>query len=145
MSGEYGREVLRRVLERERGTWRERLRAKYELWFRDLEWGFQCHDGWRHLIEELTEEIAKIVGGPAGAPEMKIVQIKEKFGGLRYYVRHVPERHSDAVYAAVNRAGQRSFEVCEVCGWPGRLVKSIGYWHTACPEHEDPSTFRWRK
>jgi len=95
MSGEYGREVLRRVLEQERGTWRERLRNQYEPWFDKLIWGFQCYDGWRELIENLTAEIARIVGGPAGAPEMRIVQIKEKFGGLRYYVRHVPEQHSE--------------------------------------------------
>lgn len=81
-------------------------------------------------------------GGFEGVPDLRVVDVKEKFGGLRYYVRHVPDRHALAIAEAKQRAEERSFQTCEVCGEPGRLVLSSGYWHTACPEHEDPRSFR---
>lgn len=142
MSSDYEKEALRRTLEHERGTWREDLRTRFAPWFDGLVWGFRCHDGWSRIITELTEEIARIVDGPQGAPELRVVEVKQKLGGLRYYVWHVPEKHALAVAEAKQRAEERSFETCEVCGKPGKLVRSDGYWHTACPEHEDPRSFR---
>jgi hypothetical protein len=137
MSDDDENEVLRRTLEHERGTWREDLRTRFAPWFDRVAWGFRCHDGWFDIITELTEEIARIVGGPERTPDLRVVDVKEKFGGLRYYVRHVPDKHALAIAEAKQRAEERSFETCEVCGRPGRLVQSDGYWHTACPEHED--------
>lgn len=75
----------------------------------------------------------------------------------------MPEEHALAIGKAKKRAYDRdgwsgiitdlteenarvvgglSFETCEICGKPGRLVQSSDYWHTACPEHEDPRSFR---
>jgi hypothetical protein len=137
MSDDCEKEVLRRTLEHERGTWREDLRTRFAPWFDQAVWGFRCHDGWSGIIAELTAEIARIVGGPEGAPELRVVEVKEKLGGLRYYIWHVPEKHALAVAEAKQRAEDRSFETCEVCGKPGKLVRSDGYWHTACLEHEN--------
>lgn len=142
MSSDYEKEVLRRTLEHERGTWREELRARFAPWFDHVVWGFPCLDGWSGIITELTVEIARIVGGPEGAPKLRVADVKERFGGLRYYVRYVPDKHALAVAEAKERAEKRSFQTCEVCGKPGRLIRSDAYWHTACPEHEDPRSFR---
>jgi len=141
MSSDYEKEVLRRTLEHERGTWREDLRRRFAPWFDELVWGFRCHDGWSGIITELTEEIARIVGGPESAPDLRVVEVKEKFGGLRYYAWCLPEAHALGIGKAKKRAYDRSFETCEICGKPGRLVQSSGYWHTACREHEDPRSF----
>src|SRR3546814_8887320 len=84
MSDDYEKEVLRRTLEHERGTWREDLRRRFAAWFDQVAWGFRYHDGWSEIIVDLTEEIARIVGGPEGAPDLRVVDVKEKFGGLRY-------------------------------------------------------------
>src|SRR3546814_12709906 len=76
MSDDYEKEVLRRTLEHERGTWREDLRRRFEPWFDQVAWGFRCHDGWSEIIVDLTEEIARIVGGPESPPDLRVVDVR---------------------------------------------------------------------
>src|SRR5262249_23218327 len=51
-------------------------------------WGFECGDGWEPLIRKLSEELEAII---VAMPEkerkkFKAVQVKEKFGTLRFYM-----------------------------------------------------------
>jgi hypothetical protein len=136
MSDDSDARLQRLISNEERGTWREALRADFAPWFDDLFWGLQCGDGWRDIICRLTAEIACIVGGPDAAPQIRIVQVKEKLGTLRYYVQDVPEVHRAAVNAAIWQAEERSAATCEACGGPGRLRETEeGYWYTACDSH----------
>jgi hypothetical protein len=48
---------------------------------------------------------------------VEILQIKEKFGHLRFYVGEAPI----AIYSAIEEAERQSFKVCEVCGSPGEI------------------------
>lgn len=60
-----------------------------------------------------------------------IVQIKEKFGSLRFYVRNSNER----VYTLIGFAESMASRTCEVCGKPGTM-DSIGGWSkTHCEDH----------
>lgn len=130
---------LREVAHQERGTWREELRLSYAPWFDDLDLGFQCGDGWREIVTQLTGAIAVIVGGPDAAPGIRVVQVKEKLGTLRYYAWYVPEPYADAVWQAIQGAENDSARICETCGQTGRLRESRdGYWHTACDVHAVP-------
>lgn len=136
MSDDFDERLNKEIAEEERGTWREDLRADYDPWFDTLDLGFQCRDGWRELIASLFAEIAEIVGGPQSAPNINVVQVKQKLGYLRCYVWSVPEEHRDAVREAIQRAFMRSSEICEDCGDAGSLRCSrCGYWHVACDEH----------
>ena len=47
----------------------------------DERWGasFGCDEGWYPLIAGLHEQLSVLV------PDYTLVQVKEKFGGLRYY------------------------------------------------------------
>src|SRR3546814_9261520 len=85
MSDRHERNFLRWLADHERGTWREDLRSRYAPWFDGMPWGFEVGDGWRALIEQLTAEVSDIVGGPDVDPKPRVVQVKEKFGELRYY------------------------------------------------------------
>lgn len=59
-----------------------------------------------------------------------IVQVKEKFGGLRFYMDGGTDEHRIAVGFAEAMAAR----TCEVCGSPGE--RSDGGWiKTLCPEH----------
>lgn len=139
MSEDFDERLRRQIAERERGTWREALRTSYAPWFDELDSGFQCGDGWSELLIGLMAEIANIVGGPDVTPDINVVQVKQKLGGLRCYVWDVPETLRDAVGEAVWRARDRSLTVCETCGGLGRMRKSReGYWHVACDEHAIP-------
>jgi len=46
-------------------------------------WGLTCGSGWFNLIDKLCEDITKLIGDK----DIKViaVQVKEKFGGLRFY------------------------------------------------------------
>ncbi len=59
------------------------------------------------------------------------VQVKEKFGGLRFYYSG---GDSSYIRGVVDMAEQMSYRTCEVCGAPG---KSNGgpYVRTLCDKH----------
>ncbi|HEY9538796.1 MAG TPA: hypothetical protein VIS03_14490 [Kiloniellaceae bacterium] len=136
MSDRHERNFLRWLADHERGTWREDLRSRYAPWFDGMPWGFEVGDGWRALIEQLTAEVSDIVGGPDVDPKPRVVQVKEKFGELRYYIRAVPASHADAIYEAVMRAEARSRRTCEACGAAGELRQTAGgYLYTSCRAH----------
>jgi hypothetical protein len=70
--------------------------------------GFECGDGWYELIYDLSEKLSRI------SNEIKAVQVKEKFGGLRFYV-DFGDKWS---WALIDRASEESLKTCEECGDP---------------------------
>ncbi len=57
-------------------------------------------------------------------------QVKEKFGGLRFYVHGATEKH----WNYITFAESMSYHTCEVCGKPGEYYTDG--WHTVlCDEH----------
>ena len=81
--------------------------------------------GWSDILARLVSELEQL--GWDG----RILQIKEKFGGLRFYV----EAASDEVYARIEQAEQDSYHVCEECGQRG-MIRSGGWIKTLCDECE---------
>jgi hypothetical protein len=63
--------------------------------------------------------------------QFEILQVKEKFGGLRIYVNNADE----AIRQRIEAAEQESFHTCEVCGQPGRL-REDDWIKTLCDEHD---------
>jgi hypothetical protein len=59
-------------------------------------------------------------------------QIKEKFGGLRFYV----DRASDKHYNYISFAENMSYRTCEECGDAGTYYP-IGWHRTLCDKHAD--------
>jgi NADH pyrophosphatase NudC (nudix superfamily) len=48
--------------------------------------------------------------------EFHITQIKEKFGGLRFYY----DGGNDKVFKLTSKAENKSYKICESCGKPGK-------------------------
>ena len=98
-----------------------------------MSWGFCCADGWLPLIERLSDRIeAEIVrlrdeDGVAEKDLPEVMQVKEKFGGLRFFVR--PQ--NDTIYAAIMAAREEADRTCEYCGAPGKLYEK-GAMATCC-------------
>lgn len=92
---------------------------------------FECDDGWGPLISELEVKL-KIL-----SPGYRPSQVKEKFGGLRYYAwpAEGDEETSEAFFALIRDAEARSYEICECCGRPGQLLArgGRGWYKTLCP------------
>lgn len=108
-------------------------------------------EGWFPLVRALESYLDRAVG----ANNWTSLQIKEKFGGLRFYVRLANDddvastiadeydmAREDALETAVARKKavrnaieaieSMSFVVCELCGRPGR-PRTDNYWvRTLC-------------
>jgi hypothetical protein len=59
-----------------------------------------------------------------------VVQVKEKFGTLRFYIQSGTEAH----YNYISFAEAMSGVTCETCGSPGKRLGG-GWVYTACEEH----------
>jgi len=62
--------------------------------------------------------------------QVHAVQVKEKFGGLRFYV----SGGDNEVYGMITMAEAMSYVICEDCGKPGALHHRGGWLKTVCTE-----------
>jgi hypothetical protein len=93
----------------------------------------ECNEGWRDLIERACVRIENALDN---GDTVKIVQIKEKYGTLRFYWRgRLPSETEAKVGEVVSLAEARSACTCETCGAEGRLYNRGGWFATACSEH----------
>jgi hypothetical protein len=100
-------------------------------------WGFECDDGWFELIDTLCSKIqshvdwrSKNIQDVTILETLQVVaqQVKEKFGGLRFYVNG----GDDVTDAFISFAETMSMKICEVCGQSGKQQGDRGWIHTAC-------------
>ena len=80
--------------------------------------------GWHDILTRLINDLFEL--GWDG----QVLQVKEKFGGLRFYVGSA----SNAVYERIRNAENESLEACEQCGKPGQ-IRDGGWLKTLCDEH----------
>jgi hypothetical protein len=86
--------------------------------------------GWYQIIHDMLEELLQTDW------DRDIHQIKEKFGGLEFYIGSA----STKVFEIIRKYNKLSYETCEVCGEPAELRDDCG-WHgsrwfkTMCDKH----------
>ncbi len=123
-------------------------------------WGCECGEGWFELIRSLCGEIAAAYEKRSLIPDIKVMQVKQKFGRLRFYysfegepegvaaidflggsLRFLPDEGADEqtkalrseIAQAVKKHEQKSACVCEKCGGEGSLRKlPRNYYKTLC-------------
>ncbi len=87
--------------------------------------GAGCGDGWLPLIEELIQKLI------AAGWDKQCDQIKEKFGGLRFYIG----AGTSEVHNLCAEYEDTSFKVCEACGKPGEPKDNGRGWiSTTCSD-----------
>lgn len=107
--------------------------------------GFECGDGWFHLLEELCYKIQDRInyrqrgikeGWALGSewkpiPQFVALQVKEKFGALRIYYKG----GDDTIGAWVDFVESLSAWVCENCGRHDQEVGRVseGWIQGLCP------------
>lgn len=118
----------------------ERVRADFEArrstgqyaWF-----DFSPSYGWLDLVAELDRKLGQVV------PTYKILQVKSKFGGLRYYIEY-PEGDDFGYGSVAQRKAEEliseyeelSLKTCERCGKPGGRANRGSWVWTLCSEHK---------
>lgn len=82
-------------------------------------------DGWiREILFPLCAKLRELGIGP----EFHVDQIKEKFGGLRFYA----SCETDEQYEAICAAERESYTVCELCGSRENVSSKGGWVKTFC-------------
>ena len=100
-------------------------------------WGFPG-DGWFNIIDTLCGAIQDHIdnvyyykdGVETRCKQVIAVQVKEKFGALRFYYRDGDE----AIAGMVELAEYMSARTCEECGLPGK-IRDGGWIRTLCDAH----------
>ncbi|MCC2597797.1 hypothetical protein LKR43_15815 [Pusillimonas sp. MFBS29] len=98
-----------------------------------MSWGFEHGDGWCELIETLCARLDTILQEEPGAL-IEVRQVKEKFGGLRFYynLSGASDALADNIRQAVDMAAQASSHICERCGRPGSVETNVGWLSALC-------------
>lgn len=134
----------------------EKIQADCPILFRDSEapgrrrsgkFYLECSSGWHDLIRECAIELERIANAmpvpenPEDDNRPRAAQIKEKFGGLRFYVYG---EHTEEVDLAINRAEAVASMTCEFCGEPG-MKRGLPWIRTLCFEHFKAEEARFAK
>jgi len=76
-----------------------------------IQCGLAIGDGWYFILDTLCMSLQSDTDNNR-APQVRAVQIKEKFGGLRFYVDGGNEKQYGMIWLAEAMAGR----TCEKCG-----------------------------
>lgn len=112
-------------------SWKDELNSKRRA---DGWYGCIAPDAWRKIVEETDEMLAYL------DPEYKILQVKEKYGTLRYYFGTTCEYDSieyRIMEAITESAEAKSARICEVCGKWGETDWEANWVRTLCEEHRN--------
>jgi len=102
--------------------------------------GFECLSGWYKIIDELSQKIEEH-NKNAEHPTIAI-QVKEKYGSLRFYVTSA----TDYIYDLIDKAEEKSYEVCENCGSEEDVkTEGSGWITTLCKECKELPSEEMRK
>ena len=90
-------------------------------------------EGWYQLVLDCDKELTGV------DPNYQIYQVKEKFGGLRYYTKpsNLDDKHTlMRIGDILSKYEDIAYRTCSATGKPGVLMKSIGGWlKTLNPEY----------
>jgi hypothetical protein len=111
------------------------METKYPKMFAEPYGGFACGEGWWPILEALCSQIQHHIDWKNKTTEVvaqvTVGQIKEKFGGLRFYY----SGGDDTIDGMVTMAETWAGNTCETCGAPGKSREG-GWIKTLCDHHE---------
>jgi len=125
----------------------KRMEERFPKMFSNPYGGFAIGEGWWPIIESLCTNIQYRIDFYNKNRETRPVieqvvvhQIKEKFGGLRFYY----EGGDDGIQGMVRMAESWADCTCETCGKPGKS-RNGGWIKTLCDEHETERQARYKE
>lgn len=113
----------------------KRMEERFPAMFVGAYGGFAIGKGWWHIIEALCANIQSHIDWQNRkeqvVAQVTVDQIKEKFGGLRFYYTG----GDDTIHGMVRIAEAWADSSCETCGDKGER-RSGGWVRTLCDKHE---------
>lgn len=117
------------------------MEERFPKMFANKYGGFAVGKGWYPILEALCANIQSHIDWKQeqkekynrgeGCTQVAVMQIKEKFGGLRFYY----EGGDDEIGGMVRMAEAWAGVACEECGGIGKR-RSGGWVRTLCDQHE---------
>lgn len=125
-------------------TFAKQMEEKFPKMFANKYGGFAVGKGWYPILEKLCANIQHHIDWQNKNHEkhpvveqVVVEQIKEKFGGLRFYY----QGGDDNVHGMVRMAESWADVACEECGGIGKR-RSGGWVRTLCDLHEQERNIR---
>ena len=116
-------------------TFAKRLEKSYPKMYAGKYGGFAVGKGWYPIIERLSSSIQQHIEfvnkKEEVCPQVVVMQVKEKFGGLRFYY----EGGDEYIHGLVSMAESWADIACETCGGIGKR-RGGGWVRTLCDVHE---------
>lgn len=101
--------------------------------------GIECGKGWYEILDRLCTKIETYLDkNPEDKKEFYILQIKEKFGGLRFYTSYVFKE----IDKYIEEAEDKCDKTCEECGQPGKCNEG-GWFSVLCDKCRKESDKRF--
>lgn len=136
--------------EEEYDEFAKRIEERFPKMFSQPYGGFAVGAGWWPIIESLCSNIQSHIDWKQeqkekynrgeGCKQVVVAQIKEKFGGLRFYY----DGGDDAIHGMVRMAESWADKHCEECGKPGKS-RNTGWIKTLCDEHAAEREARYKE
>jgi len=93
---------------------------------------FEIEDGWYQIVFDLFTKIQKHC--ESTNQKVTILQVKEKFAGLRVYYSHEGGEKDNVVFDLVMEAQNKSYSTCELTGGVGTQYQRGTWVKTLCEE-----------
>lgn len=85
-------------------------------------------EGWQPTVVLLDKRLAEL------DPNYTVAQVKEKFGGLRYYLLEINPEVREEADRLIGLAEQICSATCDTCGQPGETSVTNGWYRTLCQD-----------
>lgn len=107
-------------------AWIADLKARHPGLFCNIgRYNFDVGPGWQGIVTEVCEALDSL-----GMADLRVFQIKEKFGGLRIYPEWDGDDLRPDVWEIIQQAEDLASHVCEMCGKPSETVNASTFCQT---------------
>lgn len=120
--------------------WTDEVSEDYDYSYTELD---DMPVGWRFVFgEQMCAEIQELLVKVDYVDKYRIMQIKEKYGSLRWYEGGIPTIIADKYYALIAKYENLSLHTCIHCGKPARYISRgwISPFCKTCNKWEDSYT-----
>jgi len=93
---------------------------------------YECEfgDGWYDIIDQVCKDITNLDKDG----EIKFMQLKEKYGAIRIYIKSFPTKYKKKLNQIIDDAEIKSYQTCEFCGKTGVSPSGEKWITTLCDE-----------